>query len=197
MKIDFFVLFSYSSLSHKTKKKQQLYLISRSKSAENEEKHENELSSSLKDALDIARDDGLQLLKKTTSASVDNEENSTDNDDNDSEDSNNNDNQNQEDTKQPEQNNTNSTASGNNSKPIAVAKTDDAKNIANQKSAKTKSQKSTKSNVEVPSQFKRGQKTRFNKMKNKYKDQDDEDRELNMQYLGVIYFLLEKKKNEL
>lgn len=36
-----------------------------------------------------------------------------------------------------------------------------------------------------PSQFKRGQKTRFNKMKSKYKDQDDEDRELNMKYLGV------------
>lgn len=40
-----------------------------------------------------------------------------------------------------------------------------------------------------PSQFKRGQKTRFNKMKNKYKDQDDEDRELIMQYLGVQIIL--------
>lgn len=40
------------------------------------------------------------------------------------------------------------------------------------------------------SQFKRGQKTRYNKMKNKYKDQDDEDRELNMKFLGVFKFLL-------
>ena len=33
--------------------------------------------------------------------------------------------------------------------------------------------------------LKRGQKTRLNKIKKKYKDQDEEDRELVMQYLAV------------
>ena len=40
-----------------------------------------------------------------------------------------------------------------------------------------------KSNKQQP--LKRGQKARLNKMKSKYKDQDDEDRELVMQFLAV------------
>ena len=47
--------------------------------------------------------------------------------------------------------------------------------------------KQTKAEVENKPQttIKRGQKTRLNKMKTKYKDQDEEDREIAMQVLKV------------
>lgn len=53
------------------------------------------------------------------------------------------------------------------------------------KGGKSEPKAANKTNQQSASQFKRGQKTRYNKMKSKYKDQDDEDREINMQYLGV------------
>ncbi len=58
---------------------------------------------------------------------------------------------------------------------------------------KQNKQQSTKSSqLQQPntSQMKRGQRSRLNKIKNKYKDQDDEDKELIMQYLAVCLHII-------
>ena len=63
--------------------------------------------------------------------------------------------------------------------------------IGNDKGPINKSSVAPKSNnVEGNAPLKRGQKARLKKMKTKYKDQDEEDRELAMQILQVISLLI-------